>query len=116
MQSCYHLWPFPRPSTYNCWQGGTQPRYVAALSHLLQQEDQANVVIYPASSQALEYRHLICGPKGDTWIKAFAKNLGHLAQGVGTRMPTGTNTVFFVEKSAILHGRKVTYDQMVASI
>ena len=31
-------------------------------------------------------------------------------------MPTGTNTVSFVEKSAIPHGHKVTYDQMVASI
>ena len=31
-------------------------------------------------------------------------------------MPTGTNTVFFVAKSAIPHGRKFTYAQMVASI
>ena len=31
-------------------------------------------------------------------------------------MPTGTNTVFFIAKSAILQGRKVTYAQMVASI
>ena len=31
-------------------------------------------------------------------------------------MPTSTNTVFFVAKSAIPHGRKVTYAQMVTSI
>ena len=31
-------------------------------------------------------------------------------------MPTGTNTVFFIEKSAIPQGHKVTYDRMVASI
>ena len=31
-------------------------------------------------------------------------------------MPTGTNAVFFIEKSAIPQGRKVTYAQMVASI
>ena len=31
-------------------------------------------------------------------------------------MPTSTNTVFFVAKSAIPHGRKVTYARMVASI
>ena len=31
-------------------------------------------------------------------------------------MPTGTNTVFFIEKSAIPQGRKVTYAQLVASI
>ena len=53
---------------------------------------------------------------GDTWIKALANDLGRLAQGVGTRMPTGTNTVFFVAKSAIPQGPKVTYAQMIASI
>ena len=31
-------------------------------------------------------------------------------------MPTGTNTVFFIEKSAIPQGRKVNYARMVASI
>ena len=31
-------------------------------------------------------------------------------------MPTGTNTVFFIAKSAIPQGRKVTYTRMVASI
>ena len=31
-------------------------------------------------------------------------------------MPTGTNTALFVAKSAIPHGRKFTYAQMVASI
>ena len=108
--------PHTRLDPYNRWQGGTQPRYVAALSHLLQQEEQANVVIDPARDQALEYRHLIRGPNDNTWIKALSNDLGRLAQGVGTRMPTGTNTVFFVAKSAIPHGRKVTYAQMVASI
>ena len=79
------------------------------LSHILQQEEQANVIIDPAIGQALEYRHLICCPNGNTSVKALANDLGCLAQGVGTRMPTGTNTVFFVEKFAIPHGRKVTY-------
>ena len=116
LQSSYHLRPCPHPSPYNRWQGGTQPHYVAALRHLLQQEEQANIVINPASGQAIEYRHLIRGPNGDTWIKAPANNLGHLAQGVGDCMPTGNNTVFFVAKSAIPRGRKVTYAQMVASI
>ena len=31
-------------------------------------------------------------------------------------MPSGTNTVLFVAKSSILHDRKVTYAQMVATI
>ena len=116
MQLRYHLRPRLRPSPYNRWKDGTQPRYVAALRHLLQQEEQANVIIDPASGQALEYRHLIRGPDGDTWVKPFANYLGHLAQGVGTRMPTGTNTVFFVAKSSIPHELKVIYAQMVATI
>ena len=109
LQSRYPLRPRTRPSPYNRWKGGTQPRYVSALSHLIQKKDQANVVIDPASGQALKYRHLIRGPNGDTWIKALTNDLGRLAQGVGTRMPTGTNIVFFVAEFAIPHGRKVTY-------
>ena len=31
-------------------------------------------------------------------------------------MPTGTHTVFFIEKSAITQGHKVTYAQMVVFI
>ena len=116
LQSRYKLRPRPRPSPSNRWQAGTQPRYVAAISHMLQQEEQANVVIDPARGQALEYRHLIRGPDGATWVKALANDLGHLSQGVGTHMPTGTNTVFFFEKSSITHDRKVTYAQVVATI
>ena len=86
------------------------------LIQLLQQEEQANVVINPARGQALEYWHLIRGPNTNTWFKALANDLGRLAQGVVTRMPTGTNTVFFVAKYSISHGRKVTYAQMVATI
>ena len=31
-------------------------------------------------------------------------------------MPTGTNTILFIAKSAIPHGSKVTYARIVASI
>ena len=79
LQSIYHLQPRPRPYPYNRWQGGTKPRYVSALSHLIYQEEQANVIFEPTSGQALEYRNLICGPNSDTWIKALANDLGRLA-------------------------------------
>ena len=116
LNSRYNILQQPHPYLYNSWQGGTQPRYVAALSHLIHQEEQANVFIESISRQALKYRNLIYGPNGDTWIRALANNLGRLAQGVGTPIPTGTNTVFFIEKSDIPQGHKVTYSQMVASI
>ena len=64
----------------------------------------------------LDYRHLICGPDGATWVKAFVNDLVRLTQGVGTRVPTGTNTVFFVSKVSIPSDRKVTYTRMVATI
>ena len=34
LQSRYHLRSCPRPSPFNCWQGGTQLCYVAALSRI----------------------------------------------------------------------------------
>ena len=51
-----------------------------------------------------------------TWVKAITNNLGRLAQVVGTRMPTGTNTVFFYSKSSIPYDRKVIYARMFATI
>ena len=50
------------------------------------------------------------------WIRAFANDLGRLAQGAGTRMPSGTNTVFFVLNFGILIGRVVTYAQLAAAL
>ena len=78
------------------------------LSHLLQQEEQANVVIDPARGQEIKYRHLIHVPDGATWIKALANDLVRLAQGIVTRIPTSTNTVLFFAKSPITHDRKFT--------
>ena len=55
-------------------------------------------------------------PDKDIWNTSLENNLGRLAQGVGTRISTGTNTVFFIPRSAIPAGRTVTYSQLVASI
>ena len=66
--------------------------------------------------QSLEYFHLARGPDKDIWKKILANDFGRLAQGVGTRIPTGTNTVFFISRSAIPAGRTVTYSRLVASI
>ena len=115
-QSRYHLRPRARPPPSNRSHAGTQPRFVAALSQLLRQEEKSNFFIDPASGQSLEYRHLIRGPDGATWVKALANNLGRLSQGVGTRMPTSTNTVLFVSKVFIHSDRKVNYARMVATI
>jgi hypothetical protein len=80
------------------------------------EEEQANSVADEATGQLLEYRHLVKGPDAKIWKKAFANDLGRLAQGVGTRMISGTNTVFFVHPSKIPDGKKVTYAKLVADL
>jgi hypothetical protein len=43
------------------------------------------------------------------WTAGMANEFGRLASGVGTRMPTGTNTIFFIDKGEVPPGRTVTY-------
>jgi hypothetical protein len=76
----------------------------------------ASSVTNPITGQAQEFRHLMMGPNRATWMHLFANELGRLAQGVGNRMPAGTNTCFFISKSKVPHNRKVTYGCIVASI
>ena len=56
------------------------------------------------------------GPNKDIWKTSLENDLGQLAQGAGTRMPMGTNTVFFIPLSVVPVGRTVTYSRLVASI
>jgi hypothetical protein len=59
----------------------------------------ANSVTNSITGQVQEFRHLMMGPNRSTWMHSFANKLGRLAQGVGTRMPSGTNTCFFICKA-----------------
>ena len=43
------------------------------------------------------------------WERSFANEIGRLAQGVGERMKSGNDNMFFIPKSAIPANRKVTY-------
>ena len=56
------------------------------------------------------------GQEGATLIKGLANEFGRLAYGVGTRMPSGTNTIKFRPKIAVPYGRTVTYGNMVYDI
>ena len=99
---------------------GTGSRYAQATQHLIATEhcrtNHANTVIDTDTGQYLEYYHLTLGPNKDIWKTSLANDLGRLAQGVGTRIPTGTNTVIFIPRPIIAVGRTVTYSQIVASI
>eukprot|EP00957_Ditylum_brightwellii_P077420 5882175-Ditylum_brightwellii.AAC.1 len=49
-------------------------------------------------------------------MKSFANELDRLANGVGTRIPQGTNTISFTPKSAMPNDKTVTYGCIVCDI
>ena len=73
-------------------------------------------VIEPVTGNVLEYWYLVKGPEKRTWIKVLSNDLGGLSQGIGKRMPSGTNTIFSIEHSDVPANRKVAYVSLVASI
>ena len=91
-------------------------QYVAVIETNLQGQHQENVVIDPTTGASLEYRHLVKGPTKAIWENLCANEISRLAQGVGTRMPYGTNTIFFILKDKVPAGRTVTYGRIVAKI
>ena len=64
----------------------------------------------------LHYRQLTNGPDAAVWGKACANDFGRLVQGVGTRLPTDTNTIFLIPYSQVPKDRKISYVNPVASI
>jgi hypothetical protein len=92
------------------------PRYRlrSSVNHVT--PPKANALIDDITGQTLKYRALSTGPNKDTWITALANNLGRLAQGVGLRMPTRTDTIGFIRRQAVPTGQQVTYGRLVSSI
>lgn len=76
----------------------------------------ANAVVDPVSGAVYEYRHLARGPDAHIWKRSLANDLGRLAQGVGTRMPKGTNTIFWKHPSQIPKHKKVSYCRLVTAL
>ena len=91
-------------------------QHVEVIATNLKGHHQANVVIDPKTGALLEYRHLIKGTTKAIWENSFANEIGRLAQGVGTRIPSGTNTIFFIPKEKLISGRTVTYGRIVVKI
>ena len=69
---------------------------------------------WPKNGASLEYMHIIKGQNKSIWENSFANEIGRLPQGVGTRMTSGTNTIFFTSKGKGTAGRTVTYGRIVA--
>ena len=89
---------------------------VQSVRDTLQKSDECNSVIDETTGDVHEYRHLMRTPAKKVWETALANDLGRLAQGVGTRMQKGTNTIRFVGRKAVPKDRKVTYARLVASL
>jgi hypothetical protein len=96
--------------------------YRHALNSLLISEfkrdfSQANTVIDEVTGAALEYEDLLANENTRViWSHSSANEFGRLANGVGTRMPTGTNTIVFISKSDVPKGRFATYAKFVCTI
>ena len=78
--------------------------------------EQLNTIINPDNGNFHKYRHIIRGPDKAIWKHGLANDLGRLDQGIGQRMPTGTNTIYFCHPSTIYADRTVTYARLVSSL
>ena len=86
------------------------------LQPVLTPTAQLNTFINPDTGNIHKYWHFIRGPDKAIWKHGLANDLGRLAQGIGQRMPTGTNTIYFYHPSTIYADRTVTYARLVSSI
>ena len=76
----------------------------------------ANPVLDKTTGKLLEYRDLIKGKDKIIWEKGMSNELGRLAQGVGTRMPHGTDTIKFIKFHDVPKNKKPTYARIVSEL
>ena len=76
----------------------------------------SNTTVTEGSGKLVKYRHLLKGPNQNICLKSYANDFGRLAQGVGTRIPTDTNTIFFVPFNKVSKERNISDIKPVATI
>jgi hypothetical protein len=64
----------------------------------------------------MEYPQLKLGEDSKLWLAAASRKIGCLTQGKQPDMPTGSNTMHFLDHRDLLGGRKDTYLRIVAAI
>jgi hypothetical protein len=128
----YSTWSTERPHRYSTRSTGPPPHRAYHVASVTQAalpltapttnaeppvpKHFAYSVIDPTSGIVQEYKQLSKDPAtSKLWTRSFANELGRLAQGAGDRLK-GTNTCFFIPKSAVPHGWTVTYGRIVVSL
>ena len=71
--------------------------------------------INPDTNQPAEYLELSRCSEGAEWIEMASEEFGRLAQGNGTTIKEGTDTIRFIPRSEIPDGKTVTYLKMVVA-
>jgi hypothetical protein len=103
-----HYRPRRSPRDYNPPQVAQEERAYQLLATALPKIESAHAVANTFTGQQLEYRHLLMRPDlKPIWERAFANELGRLAQGI--REVIGTNTIELIFASEIPRDRTVTH-------
>ena len=71
--------------------------------------------INPDTNQPAEYLELSRCSEGEEWIKSASEEFGRLAQGNGTTVTEGTDTIRFIHLKDIPAGKTPTYLKMVVA-
>jgi hypothetical protein len=101
------------------YQGG---KAAAFISDQQDYKYRACAVIDEETGKSMEYRDLLKDPKHqETWSRAAANEFGRLFNGVGknaegTQRVKGTNTCYWIRKSQVSKGKRVTYARTVIAV
>ena len=85
-----------------------------ALAQLMATEYEAardahlNHIYHPVTGTKESYDSLR-SQNPDRWETSFSNEIGRLAQGVGDRMTSGNENIFFIPRRQVPQGRKVTH-------
>jgi hypothetical protein len=73
--------------------------------------------VNPNTGGITEHKELSTCSDGNLWQASNADESGHMFQGLGpdSYMPTGTNTLFFIDKKNIPKNKKLTYVRVVCA-
>ena len=108
---------FTTPHPYNTRLQRKQRQQQHQLNHAISSvQALANPVLDKSTGKLMEYRHLIKGKDKIIWERGMSNELGRLAQGVGTRMPHGTNTIKFVKFKDVPKNKRPTYARIVSEL